>query len=126
MRFIVTLAAEVTVRDGDGQPPDDAARLLEAHLDEVMVQLDVLNAQDPFIDLDLEAFRVNLSVLTEAENPISAVNTASDLMRTAVHAAHGSTPDWPGSSAEAWSVRLTGLSVQPVDEVVDAPQLTRV
>jgi hypothetical protein len=120
VRFVVTLTTEVAIRDGNGEPSKKAARLLESHLDEVMDELELLNAIDPSIELDLEVFRVDLSVLVSAANPVVAVTTASDLMRTAIHAAGGSTPDWPGTDSDAWSVRLVGLSVRAVEEDVTA------
>ncbi len=109
MRFTVSLLGEVHARTEDGVQPENEAELLEAHLDTVMQELEKLGASDTVIDLDLGVSRVTFEVLVEAPNPLEAVSTASTQIRSAIHAAHGSTPDWPGPNHEAWSVRLVGV-----------------
>jgi hypothetical protein len=98
----------------NGEVPSDTDELIERHLDEVMDELVRLDAGDPSIDLDLTQSEARLAVLVEAVNPLEATDTASGLIRSAIHAANGSTPDWPGPHDKAWSVQLLSLSTEPV------------
>jgi hypothetical protein len=120
VKFIVTLVGEISVRNSKGKKVAAPAALIESHLDDVMDELDKLDAADPRIDLDLVNNSVTFSVLVEAANPIGAVDEASGILRTAIHAAHGATPDWPGRHDQAWAVRLLSLRSDPVVERVEA------
>jgi hypothetical protein len=72
-----------------------------------MDELLKLDADDAMVDLDLENDNsVRFSVSFEAVNPIVAIQEASGMIRTAIHAAGGATPDWPNEHDEAWAVRL--------------------
>ena len=112
MKFVVSL---------EGAIDDRAAgrALVEEHLDGVMDELELLGAQDPSIDLDLEGGTVTLGVMVEAANPLLAVMQASGTLRTAIHAAGAATPDWPSPQAEVCSIQLLGVH----SERVDAPSL---
>jgi hypothetical protein len=113
MHFKVALTGNVFVVDLDGNPVADDEHVIEAHLDQVMDELLDLDAQDPSIDLDRAASNeVAFSVLVEAVNPLDAVNEASGLLRTAIHAASGATPDWPGPSDKEWAVTLVSVSTE--------------
>lgn len=115
MQFVVTLVGEVEVQNGNGESVPDVAEAVESHLDQVMDELENLGAGDPRIDLELaEPVCVAFAVLVDATNPIGAVSQASGLLRTAVHAAGGATPDWPGPYDESWSVRLVGVRSEAV------------
>jgi hypothetical protein len=118
MNFVVTLAGEVRAT-GDDLP--DVDKLIESHLDDVMDELGSLGADDPGIELDLDRGEVTFSVLVGADNPVGAINQASTLLRTAIHAAKGATPDWPGPQEDCWYVRL--LSVR--SDLVEAPELVK-
>lgn len=106
--------------------PDNRDEIVESHLDLVMGELVVLKATDPVIDLDLTDCRVVLSVSVETTNPVEAVKTASTMMRSAIHAAGGGTPDWPDVASEEWGISLTGVqsslvrSDLPHRELLDA------
>ncbi len=112
----VELVGQITVADGT-ERPDEA---IERHLDLVMDELETLDARDPSISVDLADGEVTMSVVVEAANPVDAVGLASGLLRTAIHAAGGATPDWPEPFHEAWAIRLTG--VQSVVTQQDARQ----
>lgn len=111
---MVSLVGLVRVTGPGDEPIANADELIESHLDEVLDELLRLEAIDPSVDLDLTEHEVTLSVLVEKPNPIDATNAASVLIRTAIHAANGSTPDWPGALDKAWSVQLLSLSTDPV------------
>ncbi len=100
----MTLEGTVTV--GSATVTDiDAA--VEAHLDQVMEELVALNAADADIELDAtDGYQVAFSVVVDAPNPIEAIPEASGLIRSAIHAAGGNTPDWPDAHDDAWAVRL--------------------
>ncbi|MGH9108466.1 MAG: hypothetical protein ACRDY3_03200 [Acidimicrobiales bacterium] len=120
MHFMVALVGHIQVTDGDGSEVDECASIIEAHLDEVMDELSKLDAQDPSIDLDMAAENeAAFSVLVEAPNPLDAVNHASSQLRAAIHAAQGSTPDWPGPADKAWAMTLVSVRSEPVRTDVD-------
>lgn len=122
-QFLVSLVGRVAVSGAGSKSLE--GEVIERHLDEVMEELLRLDATDPSIDLDLSRNEVTMSVLLEAPDPLKATNDASGLIRAAIHAAHGSTPDWPVPPNEAWSVVLLSLRsdpalVAPPAELVDA------
>ncbi|HUC15887.1 MAG TPA: hypothetical protein VMS00_15660 [Acidimicrobiales bacterium] len=92
--------------------------IIESHLDQVMEQLIELHATDPSINLVCN--QATLGVLIEVGNPIDATLLASGYLRTAIHAANGSTPDWPDPQNKAWSVKVLSLSAEPVAETEEA------
>jgi hypothetical protein len=100
---------------------DNPAAVIEAHLDEVMDELLHLEAGDPSIDMDLSRSEVQFAVLVQAANPLDATNEASGLIRSAIHKANGSTPDWPEPHDDVWSVQLLSLRADPVPD--DPPVL---
>ncbi|MHB8220286.1 MAG: hypothetical protein ACYDHU_08185 [Acidimicrobiales bacterium] len=130
MHFTVALVGHIRVTDHDGNVIDDSDVLIEQHLDEVMEELLHLDAQDPSIILDMSSDNeVTFSVLVEASNPLQAVERASGQLRSAIHAAHGSTPDWPGRSDKAWAVTLVSVRSELVTdeelaEVLSAERVT--
>lgn len=117
MHFVITLIGTISVTDSKGQEPQNVDDLIETHLDAVMEEFLKIKALDPGIDLDHN--RVTFSILVEATDPDDAIRIASPLVRSAIHGAGGSTPDWPDSDNHAWSVEQTTLSVQ-VAELISA------
>lgn len=115
MNFVVALDCEIKVVPVQGEKVDIDA-LIEDHLHAVMGELLVLGAGDPSIELDLtEPATVTLSVLVSASNPVAAAASASGIIRTAVHAAGGGTPDWPSADdTEAWSVTMVAVRSEAV------------
>jgi hypothetical protein len=110
MHFVITLSGTIAVTDSNGQEPKGVDQLIEAHLDAVMEQFLGIGVLDP--DIELESNRVKFAVMVEANDPDDAIRIASPLVRSAIHGAGGSTPDWPESDNHAWSVEQTTLSVQ--------------
>jgi hypothetical protein len=107
VRFGVTLDGTISVGPTASA---DADALVESHLDTVMDELMTLNASDADIALDsTDGYHVAFSVVVTASNPIAAVDEASGLIRSAIHAAGGNTPDWPNPHDDAWAVRLIGV-----------------
>lgn len=121
MNFVVMLVGEVRVQDGNGEVPSGADEIIESHLDDVMEELDNLGTVDPSIELDLTKAHaeVTFQLMVKAANPIGAASQASGLLRTAIHAAHGATPDWPGPQDERWYVRLLSMRSELLDTVED-------
>lgn len=109
VEFAVELRGCISIQGSSDRSAD--AAIIEKHLDQVMEELMVLDAQDPSIELDLtNDNEVTFSLAVEVPNPVSAVEIASGLLRTAIHAAGGGTPDWPNIDDEAWSIQLLGIS----------------
>ena len=101
----------------------DARDEMDRHLDDVMDQLIELDALDPSISLSDDL--VEFSVVVFGSNPLVATETAGSVLRTAIHAANGGTPDWPTSSDhEAWSVSLVGLNAESVGVGILLPSFT--
>jgi hypothetical protein len=117
MHFVITLSGNIAVTDSNGHQPQNVDQLIENHLDAVMEEFLKIGVSDP--DIELEDKRVTFSVLVEADDPDNAIVTASPLVRSAIHGAGGSTPEWPDSDNRAWSVEQTILSVQ-VAELIPA------
>lgn len=65
-----------------------------AHLDQVMAELVRLEAEDASIGVDTSRQYVEVEVSTEADSARQAFEYLISLIRTAVHAAGGTTPDW--------------------------------
>lgn len=116
MHYVVSLSGTVSVtEDGEQLLPSQCAdEVIEAHLDAVMDALEAVDATDPDIELDLKDCSVRVAILVEATDPEHAIATASPVLRRAINAAGGSTPDWPDSDHRAWSVRTVSLSARPV------------
>lgn len=108
------------VEAGFDKPTDPD--LLEEALDRVMSEFLRLEVADPSIDATLTAGTVTFTVTVEAANPVEAVNQASMIVRSAIHAAGGGTPDWPGPVVGDWAARLVrvGSSDVGVEQLVDA------
>jgi len=121
-QYLVSLVGLVSATGPKGEALGSEAELIERHLDQVMDELLVLGATDPSIDLAEN--EVTMTVLVAALNPLEATVTASGTIRSAIHAAKGSTPDWPGPDDKAWSVQLLSLSTAPVpvksDQLISA------
>ena len=94
-------------------PSDDAADV-PGDLDRVMVELLSLEActeglADSAIGLDLSTMTAEISVCVEADSPEAAIAVAMGSIRTAIHAAGGSTAGWPTVS----DVVGTGIVFEP-------------
>lgn len=71
-----------------------------AELDRVMGHLLDLEEADPRLEdsslgLDLDTMSVEIGIAAEGETFEDGLATAMGAIRTAIHAAGGSTPDWP-------------------------------
>ena len=76
---------------------------IPGELDQVMTELLALEActdgvADSAIGLDLATMTAEISVSVEADSPEAAIATAMGSIRTAIHAAGGSTAGWPSVS----------------------------
>lgn len=108
LKFVVALVGEVTIVGEDGAHIHQGAEtLIEEHLDQVMDELVMLEAGDPSIELSGE--RAEFSVMVDGPNPLEAAHRASALLRSAIHAAGGGTPDWPTPPNDCWSVTLVSV-----------------
>lgn len=82
-------------------PPDG----LSEHLDRVMEELVALDAIDPAIDATLGRGFVQMTFTVDAPTPEIGTKDGLDLLRTAIHAAGGATPDWPNEiKPEEWGI----------------------
>lgn len=120
MDFVVALDCHITAEPEGPEEAFDPDAVIEDHLDAVMQELIELGAEDPSIELDLTTNSVTFSVLVSARQPIGAAAQASGLVRTAIHAAGGETPDWPNVDSDAWSVTLVSVRSEPVMSAFDA------
>ncbi len=119
MTFRVVLDGRVVLTRLSGQPlaldVDTEHKLLEEHLDAVMDELMTdERASDVAVDASIQAGSIAVSLGVQAENPVDATNLASLVLRTAIHAAGGATPDWPELAEEdgEWCMVLEGLNVR--------------
>lgn len=78
--------------------PIDSDRLLE-QCDRIMNELLDLEAAheiaDPSIGGAMARGQVEISVMVQADSYVEAVQKAMTVIRSAIHAAGGGTPDWP-------------------------------
>lgn len=75
-------------------PPRD---VLDEHTDRVMVELLALEddkLSDSAVGVDLGTGTVEIEVIARGETFADAVDIADGAVRTAIHAAGGSTPNW--------------------------------
>ncbi len=115
IHYVVSLEGTIAVYDSEGSTPANAKEILEAHLDAVMDELIRLDAGDPDIELDLSDCRVRFAILVEADDEAPAVGKASPILRSAIHAAGGSTPSWPEPDQPAWGVERVKLTIEAVE-----------
>lgn len=120
MRFSVSMVGRIEVTG----VPGEAAGIIEQHLDDVMDELLSLGTEDPSIDVHLPTGEVEFVLIVEASNPISAIPQGSGLLRTAIHAAGGCTPDWPNEDHPAWSIQLVDVrsSELPAEKPDEKPE----
>ena len=90
MRYIVT--SDLVVTDATGTLL--AMDILEAILDEIYEQLVTLDGSDHDIGATLARGEVKIAVNVEASTPEGAAGAGGAIIRAAIHAAGGSTPDW--------------------------------
>jgi hypothetical protein len=93
---------------------NDETTDIPGDLDRVMSELLALEActsalTDSAIGLDLAEMSAEISVSVKAESPEAAIALAMSSIRTAIHAAGGSTAGWPSVT----DVVGTGIVFQP-------------
>src|SRR2546427_7165014 len=66
----------------------------EVHLDQVLTELEDIGAQDAAMGASLATGEVEISVTVDADSLEGAQNKGSSVIRTAIHAAGGATPEW--------------------------------
>jgi len=115
IHYVVSLEGTIAVYDREGSTPANANEILEAHLDAVMDELVRLDAGDPDIELDLSDCRVRFAILVEADDEAPAVGKASPTLRSAIHAAGGSTPGRPETDQPAWGIERVRLTIEAVE-----------
>ena len=86
MKVEVEVRLRVHRHDGD-QP-------LEAMLNRVMEELITLGVEDPAIGADASTGEVEISLVVDEAELVTALSVASGTVRAALHAAE-STPSWP-------------------------------
>ena len=90
MRYVVTSKLRISGLEHETLPPEDVERVVQA----IMDHLATLGAVDPDIGGSLATGHIHMATLVEAEDDLEAIHKASGLMRTAIHATGGRTPDW--------------------------------
>lgn len=108
-RFIVATA------DDADDTPDTRRRKLDEHLDAVMdalVDLTACNTRvyDPGITVNLATGEVEFELLVDGSEA-TALPLGQSVLRSAIHAADGYTPNWDGSPASAEAVEYSDLKV---------------
>jgi predicted subunit of tRNA(5-methylaminomethyl-2-thiouridylate) methyltransferase len=83
---------------------------IEEHFDAVMEALMDLDVIDPAITLDLGEGIAAVELVVEESEPERAVVAAMHLVRTALHAAGGSTSDWQRTDDR--NCLLTGIATR--------------
>ena len=117
LSFRVVMEGTVFPADSEFKPVDVSddvrVKVIEQQLDRVMEHLlDDERTGDPAIDACLAEGVVVISLAVAAENPVDATNLASMILRAAIHAAGGATPDWPPLRSAEWGMILKGLNVR--------------
>jgi hypothetical protein len=106
----IELGFKVFNADVECLPQKDRNRLLEAHLDDVMVELMALkDAIDPSVSVTFSSGEVEISLTVKARSEKKAVEKADALIRTAVHAAGGFTGNWKIDWSEPATAPKGGL-----------------
>jgi hypothetical protein len=118
VKFYVSYCGLITATPGPGEVLDDPAASIEQHLDAVMDQLLELDLVDADISARLELGEVEITILVEAPSPEDAAKLGLSDIRTAVHAAGGSTPNWPQGD-ERFAVARESSSQRPA-ELIEA------
>lgn len=90
MRFWVRSEGRITATGGATLPPEE----VDSILDRIMNELVKLDAVDPDMGGTLSTGETWITVLVEAEDQWGALDSGSGILRTALHAAGGRTPDW--------------------------------
>lgn len=71
----------------------------------IMDELADLGVADPLIGGNMSTGEVEISVMVDADSYLEAVQKAMTVIRTAIHAAEGSTPGWPRLDAAIRSIQ---------------------
>lgn len=79
---------------------------LQDHLDLVMEELLRLAVEDPSIGATGKTGEVEISVTVEADDLDTALTAGGTAIRSAIHAAGGSTPDWSVDWCSAYGRRI--------------------
>jgi len=112
MRYQVAYQGQATAHDDDGRPIPHDPDELERHLEEIQDQLLELDAADATVSAVLASGEVEISVTVEAPTVDEAAKKGSSVIRTAIHAAGGFTPNW--------SVEWLSVHTDRVDALTNA------
>lgn len=102
VRYQVVFEGQATPTPEDG--PILSPEGLEADLDRIMEELLKLEAEDATVSATLATGQVEIAVAVEADSFETALEKGNGLIRSAIHAAGGFTPDW---SIDWLSVKTT-------------------
>lgn len=91
MRYEVAFRGEIAA-ERDGAPP--VAAKLESFLDDVVAELERMQADDISLSGDVETGRFRVSVSLQANDVSEAHDRGGSLIRSACHAAGLLTPEW--------------------------------
>lgn len=95
MRYQVVFEGDASV---DGSKSSDADRL-EAFLDRTMDELLKIGAEDATVSGALARGSFEVSITVEADTPQHAIEVGNSVIRTAMHAVGGFTPEWIAARA---------------------------
>lgn len=104
MRVRVTLDGRLA-----GELHEDGDAVYDV-LDTVMAELVNMEAISPGIEFDRGSSTTSITVNVDADDLDAAVPPASDMIRSALHAAEIGTPGWPASDDPDWSVEFVDLA----------------
>ena len=94
MRYQVAYQGQAKALDDDGRPVPHDPDELDRHLEDIQDQLLELGADDATVSATLASGDVEISVTVEASTLDEATERGSSVIRTAIHAAGGFTPNW--------------------------------
>jgi hypothetical protein len=94
MKLHVTIGIKVTLGGAEGLPDLERRRLITAHIEDIMDELNALDAVDADFTANLETGEVDFEMLVEAPDGDTAESLAAGTVRTAIHSAGGFTHEW--------------------------------
>jgi len=112
-----SLVGQLIVLGDDGEPQRVQIDAVDDHAQDVMAELDALGVADPTIHTCFEngVFTMTIDVIVDAESALEAAGLASAVIRSAIHAAGGHTPDWPLFRWDLHGIRFSADTDMNVD-----------
>lgn len=98
MKFRVSLDGRLSAETGDLD--DQAQEALSSAMSELSSQC----PQSSAMDLTNSTGDITITCVVDADSPMTAVQSASDVIRLALHTGRIGTPQWPDTNDSIWRV----------------------